>query len=182
MKLLSIPRQALADLLAASGSTLTPEEYLASLTDLTTHQKYRGRVSASAWSKNILVVVAILAAICMPFSFDLEDVIIVAGLATVTFYEYRVNRYFREGNPEAPTLGFRNQSAFAAAILIYGLYHAIVPSHLPAEMQGLIQDNNLADPATLQLVQGMERTSYLIVGVVGGVSQFGLAWYYRTAR
>jgi hypothetical protein len=180
--LLSIPRQALAELLAASGSTLTPEEYLASLPELSTYKKYPGRVRAAAWSKNILLVVTILAVVCLPFGFDFEDVIIVAGLVAVTFFEYRVHRYFREGNPEAPMLGFRNQSAFAAAILIYGLYHAVVPFQVPAQMQGLFEDNNLTDPATLQLVQGLERASYLIVGIVGGVSQFGLAWYYRNAR
>jgi hypothetical protein len=26
------------------------------------------------------------------------------------------------------------------------------------------------------------RVGYLVIGIVGGISQFGLAWYYRSAR
>src|ERR1035441_9965697 len=96
--LISIPREALAELLRASGSPLTPEQYAASLPELGATKKYPGRARASAWSKNILLVVAVLAGISLPFGFDLEDVIIAVGLATVTFFEFRVNRYFRENN------------------------------------------------------------------------------------
>jgi hypothetical protein len=176
--LISIPREALAELLRASGSPLTPEQYLASLPELGAAKKYPGRAKAAAWSRNILLVVAVLAGVCLPFGFDLEDVIIVIGLATVTFFEYRVHRYFRDGNPEAPGLGFRNQSCFAAAILIYGLYHAFVATQIqvPAEYREVM------DPSTTAVIQGFERIFYLIVGIVGGISQFGLAWYYRSAQ
>jgi hypothetical protein len=176
--LISIPREALAELLRASGSPLNPEQYVASLPELGVYKKFPGRAKAAAWSKNILCVVAVLAAFCLPFGFDLEDVIIVIGLATVTFFEFRVHRYFREGNPEAPSLGFRNQSAFAAAILIYGLYHAFVPTQIqvPAEYREVM------DPSMPAMIQGFARLFYLTVGVVGGISQFGLAWYYRSAQ
>ena len=176
--LISLPREALAELLRASGSPLTPEQYLASLPELGVYKKYPGRAKASAWSKNILLVVAVLAGVCLPFGFDIEDVIIVIGLATVTFFEYRVHRYFCEGNPEAPGLGFRNQSCFAAAILIYGLYHAFVPTQIqiPAEYRETM------DPNMTGMIQGFEQIFYLIVGFVGGISQFGLAWYYRSAQ
>ncbi len=176
--LISIPREALAELLRASGSSLTPEQYVASLPANTTYKKYPGRAKVAAWSKNILVVIAVFAALILPFSFDLENVIIVAGLATVTFFEFRVYAYFSEGNPAAPGLGFRNQSIFAAAILIYGLYHASFPSQLelPSEYREVM------DPSTTGLVQAMERFFYLLIGIVGGVSQFALAWYYRAAQ
>jgi len=38
------------------------------------------------------------------------------------------------------------------------------------------------DPSTTSTIQAFERVFYLIVGIVGGVSQFGLAWYYRSAQ
>ncbi len=89
-----------------------------------------------------------------------------------------MHRYFRDHNPAAPTLGFRNQSAFAAAILIYGLYHALQRFHLEVPREY----NDVMDPATMDMIRLMGRFFYLVVGVVGGVSQFALAWYYRTAR
>jgi hypothetical protein len=174
----SIPREALAELLKNSGSPLTPEQYAASLPQVDIFKKYAARARVSAWSKTILLVAAVLAGLCLPFGFDLEGVIIVAGLAAVTFFEHRVNRYFREGNPEAPNLGFRNQSCFAAAILIYGLFHAFVPSQIqiPTEYREVM------DPNTTAMIQAFEKVFYLIIGFVGGISQFGLAWYYRRAQ
>jgi hypothetical protein len=176
--LISMPREALAELLKASGSPLTPEQYLASLPELGAFKKYSGRAKASAWSRNILLVVAVLAGVCLPFGFDAEDVIIVIGLATVTYFEFRVHRYFSEGNPEAPGLGFRNQSCFAGAILIYGLYHAFVAAPMPVPTEY----REVMDPNMTATIQAFERVFYLIVGIVGGVSQFGLAWYYRCAQ
>ena len=176
--LISIPREALAELLRASGSPLTPEQYAASLAELDIYKKYPGRAKAAAWSRNVLLVVAVLAGVCLPFGFDLEDVVIVIGLATVTFFEFRVHRYFRENNPEAPGLGFRNQSCFAAGILIYGLYHALVPTSIPIPSEY----REVMDPDMTGMIQGFERIFYLIVGLVGGISQFCLAWYYRSAQ
>jgi hypothetical protein len=174
-----VPREALVELLRASGSSLTPEQYLASLPETGIYKKYPARARAAVWSKNILLVVAVLSVVLLPFlGIDLENVIITVGLCVVTFFEYRVYRYFCENNPLAPDLGFRNQSAFAAAILIYGLFHAIVQTHveIPSEYREVM------DPSMTVIIQGMERLFYLIVGLVGGVSQFGLAWYYRAAR
>ena len=177
-RMITIPREALAELLRLTGSPLTPEQYVASLPAVDIVKKYASRARASAWSKNILVVVAVLSVVWLPFNFDLEDLIITVGLCTVTFFEYRVNQYFREGHPNGPSLGFRNQSFFAAGILIYGLYHAIFSSHLqlPEEYREMV------DASSLAIIQSTTRVVYLIVGIVGGVSQFGLAWYYRAAQ
>jgi hypothetical protein len=175
--LISIPRDELAELLRLAGSPLTPEQYVASLPEMAATKKYPGRARAAAVSRNTLLVVAVLSFVLLPaFGITVESVVIVAGLAVVTFFEYRVCRYFREDNPLAPDLGFRNQSAFAAGILAYGLYHAAVPTRIPSSMDDLI------DPSMMAAMQGLERIIYLVVGVVGGVSQFGLAWYYRSAR
>jgi len=175
--LISIPREALAELLRASGSPLTPEQYVASLTELDTYKKYAGRAWAAAVSKYCLLVIAVLAVVSLPFvGFDLENLIIVIGLATVTFFEYRVHRYFCDNNPQAPGLGFRNQSCFAAAILVYCLYHAFVPEQIPSAYRELM------DPDTTGLLQGFERIVYLIIAVIAGGSQFGLALYYRSAQ
>lgn len=177
--LISIPRDALAELLRASGSSLTPEQYVASLPDVGVYEKYASRAWAAGVSKYLLLVVAVLGVVSLPFlGFDFENLIIVVGLVTVTFFEYRVHRYFREGNLAAPSLGFRNQSAFAGAILIYCLYHAIVPSSIP--MQSALRQ--VMDPDISGLLQTLERVTYLFVGFVAGGSQFGLAWYYLNAQ
>lgn len=184
--LFSIPREALAELLKAAGSPLTPEQYVASLSD-TRYERYPSRARAAAGSKYVLLVVTVIGALLVPFfwrfsGFSLEDVIILAGLSTVTFFEYRVHRYFRERDSRAPGLGFRNQSGFAAGILIYGLYHAAVLTQVTPQMETMIESNNVIDPDMLNLIQASSRIFYLVVGIVGGLSQFGLAWYYRLAR
>jgi len=176
--MIPIPRQALVDLLQASGSSLTPEQYLASLTPLDDFKKYPGRTKASIMSKNILLVAAVISGIwvCLPFGFDVEGVLVALALAVITFFEYRVHGYFRDMNPHAPLLGLRNQSALAAVILVYGLYHAFLPFQVPVELQGMI------DSATMGLIRATIRGGYIAIGILGGVSQFALAWYYWTAR
>jgi hypothetical protein len=174
--LLSIPREALAELLQAAGSPLTPEQYLASLAASGPSVKYRNRAWVAAVSSGTFVVLSVLSLLLLPLlGFDLEDVIVVAGLATVTFFEYRVRRYFLEGNPAAPGLGFRNQAIFAAAIMIYCLYHAFAPIQVPAEYSSLL------DPDTMASLRSLTQLFYLLIGIVGGLGQFGLAWYYRVA-
>lgn len=174
-----IPREALADLLKAAGSTMTPEEYIASLPDLTTYKKFPGRARMAALSKYSVLVVAVAAVLLLPvLGFTFENLVIAAGLVTVTFFEYRVHRYFRENNPLAPSLGFRNQSAFAGAILIYCLYHAFAPFQLPVDAQNMMEENNMIDP---NMLKSMVRAFYLFIGVLVGGSQFALAWYYRFA-
>ncbi len=176
--LISIPREALAELLRASGSTLTPEEYVASLSGPVVSKKFRSRAWAAAISKYCLLVIAVLGVVTLPFlGFTLENLVIVAGLATVTYFEFRVHRYFREGNPAAPDLGFRNESCFAAAILIYCLYSAFAP--LPHDAMTMVEENNVIDAKTLQ---SLMRTFYFSVAVIAGGSQFALALYYRTAK
>jgi len=177
--LVSIPREALAELLRASGSPLTPEQYLASLPELNTFSKYANRAKVSAWSRNLLIAAVAIGAVILPFSFNFEALVIFVGVATVAFFEFKVNRYFMERNPVAPSLGFRNQTFFAAGILIYGLYHAVATYQIPGEAMSLIEQNNLIDPDTLRM---MIRAAYLTIGIVGGISQFALACYYWFAR
>jgi hypothetical protein len=176
---LFIPREALTELLRAAGSPLTPEQYLASLPQVTVNKKYASRATAAAVNKHCLLVVAILGVVLLPFlGFTIENLIIAVGLITVTFFEYRVHRYFREENPAAPSLGYRNQSCFAAAILVYCLYRAFAPAPISHDTMTLIEENNLIDNNTLRSVT---QIFYLSVAIVAGGSQYGLAWYYRTA-
>ena len=175
----TIPREALAELLRASGSPLTPEQYLAHFQPDPSYTKYRSRAWAAAISKYCILVVAILGVVLFPFLGDyLENGIIVVGLITVTYFEYRVHRYFRENDPRAPGLGFKNQACFAGGIIIYCLYHAFSPFHLSPEAMNMVEENNLLDQNTLN---GLVRSFYLLIAVVAGGSQFGLAWYYRGA-
>ncbi len=141
---------------------------------------YRGRISAAWWSKTLLAFAAVLSVIILQFGFDLGDALVVAGVLTVTFFEFRVHHYFLTGDPRAPDLGFRNQSGFAAGILLYGLYHAFHPTDIQAlispELAGYI------DEPTIESMKMMIKNGYLTVGILGGLSQFGLAWYYRNAK
>jgi hypothetical protein len=177
----SIPRDALADLLRLAGSPLTPEQYLATLPqpDSVVYRKYAGRAVAAAFSKYFILVVAVLAVVSLPFlGFSVENIIITVGLVTVTYFEFRVHKYFLEYNPAGPSLGFRNQTCFAAAIVIYCLYHAFQPvaAQIPAEYREVM------DPNTTGMVQTIERITYLVIAIVAGGSQYGLAWYYRLAK
>ena len=177
-RFVSVPREALAELLKASGSPLTPEQYLAALPEFGEFKKYAGRAKAAIWSKNILLIAAILSVgfTCLPFGFGFESVLVSVILVVLTYFEYRVYYGFRDRNPEAPMLGFRNQSAFAAFILIYGLYHAFMPMEIPAGYREVM------DPDLTSIVQGLTKVAYLAIGIIGGLSQFGYAWYYRAAR
>ena len=179
---ITIPRESLAELLRNAGSPLTPEQYLASLQQVqqsNPFRKYRSRAVAAAISKYSLLVVAVVAVLLLPvLGIDFENVIITVGLVTVTFFEYRVHRYFRENNPKAPGLGYRNQALFATAVLIYCLYHAFATYRMPPGMN-LVEENNLIDPGTLKAIV---RFSYLFIAVLVGGSQFGLACFYRSAK
>jgi hypothetical protein len=179
----TIPREALAELLRNTGSTLTPEQYLATLQqnqETSPFRKYRSRAIAAAISKYSLLVVAIAAVLLLPvLGFDFENIIITVGLVAVTFFEYRVHKYFRENDPRAPGLGFRNQAIFAAAVLVYCFYSAYAPFQMPAGGMGLVEDSNVIDPAMLKVVV---RSFYLFIAVLVGGSQFWLACYYRGAQ
>jgi hypothetical protein len=185
----TISREALADLLQALGSPLTPEQYLASLpdaapaqpeVDLSAFKRYPSRAWAAAMSKYCLLAVAVFGVLLYPFLGSyIENGIIVVGLITVTYFEYRVHRYFSENNPKAPQLGYRNQACFAAAILIYCLYHAFKPVSLSPDTMALVEQSNVLDPAMLN---SLTRTFYLFIALVAGGSQFGLACYYRRAQ
>ncbi len=48
----NIPREKLAELLQASGSTLTPEQYTASLPGMGPVVKFPSRALADSWCKN----------------------------------------------------------------------------------------------------------------------------------
>jgi hypothetical protein len=173
---INLPREKLAELLQASGSKLTPEEYTASLPGTGAFRKYPSRACAAAWSKNIFIVVLVLSAISTLFDLGVENIIVTIGLGVVTYFETRVHRYFWTDNPAAPALGFQNQACFAAGILAYGLYHSFGPVPVPQEYQGML------DAGTIATLQTTVHAGYLVIGIVGGISQFGLAWYYRAAR
>ena len=75
---------------------------------------------------------------------------------------------------------FRNQSCFAAGILLYGLYHAVYAPQLQTLMPQELLD--YVDAANLEFMKATIKYGYLTVGILGGISQFGLAWYYRGAK
>ena len=177
-RFVSIPREALAELLKTAGSPLTPEDYLASLPEFGEFRKYASRTSAAVISKNVLLVAAIFSALwtCLPIGFGFESILITVILGGITYFEFQVYCAFRDRQREAPGLGFRNQTFFAVFILLYGLYHAFAPMQVPANYRELM------DPDMTRLVRFMTIATYLTVGIVGGISQFCLAWYYWAAK
>jgi hypothetical protein len=190
-RFLPIPREALAELLQALGSPLTPEQYLATLpspasegpelpaVDLAPFKRYPGRAWAAAMSKYCLLIVAIFGVVLYPFLGSyIENGIIVIGLITVTYFEYRVHTYFLENNPKAPELGFRNQTIFALAIIVYCLYHAFTPIALSPDAMQMLEQSNV----DMTMIHTFVRGFYLFVAALAGGSQFGLACYYRRAQ
>jgi hypothetical protein len=142
-------------------------------------QQYRGRITAAWWSKTLLAIAAVISVLLLPFGFDVWSALLVAGVLTVTFFEFRVHHYFRTGDTRAPGLGFRNQSCLAAAILLYGLYHALRPEPIESMLpQWYIE---MVGTDAVDSLQTTIRDGYLLIGILGGLSQFGLAWYYRSA-
>jgi len=185
-RLVTIPREALAQLLEAAGSPLTPEEYLASLPEAgpipvpgpDPFRKYRSRAVAAVISKYCLLVAAIISGglTCTSLGFGFEGILVSVILIAITYFEYQVHYAFRDHKPEAPALGFRNQSAFALFIIVYCLYHAFVPSQVTADMRMYME------PDLSGTMQFITLIAYLVIAIVGGLSQFGLACYYRAAR
>ncbi len=160
---------------------MTPEQYVASLPDTGEFKKYPSRAWAAAFNKYFILVVAILSVVLLPlFGFTFENIIIVVGLCSVTFFEYRVHKYFLENDRRAPSLGFRNQAGFAVGILIYCLYHAFFAGdQMSAQDMKLIEENNLIDSSA---IQSLSRLFYLFIAVIAGGSQFAVASYYRSAE
>jgi hypothetical protein len=176
-RMISVPRAALENLLRQAGSPLSPEEFVAEQPEARVAERYAGRMRAAAWSKYILALVLFFGVVITLVSFDLENVVVLILLVVVTGFEFRVHRYFVEGDPRAPRLGFVNQACFAAGIAIYGLAHAILTasSQIPEEYRSMMP------PDTAGMVVSLTRWSYLLVAVVGGLSQYALALYYRRA-
>src|SRR6202453_4229088 len=106
--MIPVPREALADLLRAAGSNLTPEEYASSLPSLTTYKKFPGRAKVCVVNKWVMAGIAGLSLLILPFSIDNETIIVGAGLCPATFFEFRTHWYFVQNDLRAPPLGFRN--------------------------------------------------------------------------
>ncbi len=142
--------------------------------------KYRSRISVAWWSKTLLAIAAGLSVLLLIPDFDWWTALAVAGVLVVTFFEFRVHRYFLTGDPRAPDLGFRNQACFAAGIMMYGLYHAFYPLSIQAMIPPELRD--FYDESQIDLMQSIVKNGFLVVGILAGASQFGLAWYYRSAK
>jgi zinc transporter ZupT len=143
----------------------------------TAGDKYSGRIRAAVWSKNILLIAFILGVPLTLISFDLEGLVLLILVGVVTYFEFRTYNYFTAGDPRAPQLGFLNQSCFAAGILVYGMVHAVMTN--ASEMPSWASEAIDAD--TQAMIVQVTREGYVVIGIVGCLSQFALAWYYRNA-
>jgi len=142
--------------------------------------KYRSRAAAAWWNKTFLAMASVISVLLLLLGFDWWSALIVAAILTVTYFEFRVHHYFLTGDARAPGLGFLNQSCFAVAILLYGFYHAVYPPQIQALVPQEMRD--LVDPSMVDFMQTTVVIGYLVIGILGGLSQFGLAWYYRSAK
>jgi len=175
-KLFQVPEGVLVQLLKDGGHSSSPREYLAAHRHkIEAGEMYQKRARVAYWS---IVWLGFSTAFSL-FSFAVhqnwEDFISVILLGTMTYVEFHVRRWFIDGDIRGSTYGYWNQTAFALAFLVYGIYHALIPSPI------------LSSPALLELA-GQEAINrlvmiatggYLLIGVVCGACQYSLALYYK---
>lgn len=177
--LISVPRQALGDLLRKSGSKYrTPEEWLASLKETKLYTLYPGRARAAAVSAYFLIAAAVISILCVFISFCFENVLLAIIITGIAWVEHFTLRGFRTWDKRAPIMGCYNQIVFASIIVLYGTYNAFLtgPIQIPADYKDSI------DPDMLGWVSSGEKLFYILVAVIGGGSQYLMAWYYYRAK
>ena len=176
--LLPIPRESLAKLLAESGSTQTPEEFLKQReiqSAVALNANFAKRAKAAYWSRLWLLLSATISIISWIFSPNWEDFIAGLLLSGMTVVEFKVHQWFLENDPRAPLWGWRNQCLFSALFVLYGAYHLLIPSPSLAVLDEMGVENMAAS------VTEIEKIFYFSVGLGGALGQLLLARYYKNA-
>jgi hypothetical protein len=186
-KFVHIPEEVLAALLREAGHPESVEQYLAATgaqAGAVRHERLVRRARAAYWSRFWLTLSAAVTWLGVAGGPDVEGLIAGVLLTGMTVVEFRVYRFFTEGDARGAIYGWWNQCLFAALFLIYGGYHGTFVTIPPMASEAMTYLNAGGDgggadvlPNVTQLVQ----FTYYSIGLVGAVGQFTLACYYRAA-
>lgn len=175
-KLVQIPEDVLDDLLRQAGINDAPKQFLGRHKHkITAGEIYQKRAKVAYWSIMWLGFSAMFSLLCFAKFRDFEDFISVVSLGAMTYTEFRVRKWFIEGDSRGSIYGYWNQTGFAVFFLIYGAYHALTPPELLSspifsEVFGAEQ---------LALIATTVKMCYAIIGIVCAACQYSLALYYK---
>lgn len=143
------------------------------------------RADAAYWSRFWLVLSAAVSWISFVLSPDVEGLVAGVLLTGMAMVEFQVYRLFLAGDLRAAEIGWWNQCIFAALFVVYGGYHgtfATVPPWMQQSVDVVLQMQGLDESALQVSLLDDVRWFYYAVAIVGGVCQFWLALFYRTAK
>jgi hypothetical protein len=179
-KIVSIPEETLKELLRAAGRDESVAQFLAggeTQRRIQLGQRFQRRAAAAFYSQYWLLFSAIFSWIFVAATPDVEGILSGILLSCMTVMEHKVQLWFKEGDDRGIIWGWRNQCLFALLFLIYGAYHGLFTSSMPSEL------NEYVDADAIKgTVEGVARLVYFSVGIVGGLGQFCLAWYYLRTK
>ncbi len=187
-KLVSIPENLLAELLAQAGRTESVEQFVAALAQKGVYEelaRFQKRAAAAVWSKYWLFLGSFIwvFSLLMTFSYDFQagvspdastivDVIGAILLIGMTVVEFYVCDWFKRADHRAIYFGVRNQCSFALLLFVYFIYQAIiykVPDWL-GSFGGGIDSFDWLGPIT--------RLTYIFIAVMTAGVQLWVASYY----
>jgi hypothetical protein len=170
-RLVEVPEDALQALLQGSGQTV--EEFLrANRARIQTGREFQKRANAAKWSRLWLAASTLFCLVSLVTGRDIEDLISLVLLGSMTCVEFKVRNWFLNGDPRGAIYGYWNQTLFAALFLIYGAYHFVTASTPRSATEML-------DASYAPLVLQLSRIFYAVVGLVGAAGQYALALYYK---
>jgi hypothetical protein len=178
MKLVQIPEATLEALLREAGRTESVDDYLRTgdvPAQLQAGHRLLKRARAAYWSRFWLLFSAGVTCLSFLTGPNFEDFISGILLIGMTIVEFKVYAFFLAVDVRGSIYGWWNQCLFSVLFLIYGGYHGTFVSVSP-EIQSMV------DPSMISMIMNLERLIYYVIGVVGALGQFWLAYYYRSAR
>jgi hypothetical protein len=142
------------------------------------------RARAAYWSRFWLVLSAIVSWLSFLLGPTFEGFLAAALLTGMSIAEFQVYRLFRADDLRAAAIGWWNQCLFAALFVIYGGYHGLFVTISPGLRQAVDTALELRGMDETMMVPSLHddvRLCYFAIALVGGIGQFGLACFYRSA-
>ena len=175
-RLIQVPEDVLKDLLRRAGIQDDPQQFLNSHKHkVTAGEIYQKRAKVAYWSIMWLGFSTMFSLFGFVLYRDFEDFISLVILGAMTYTEFRVRKWFIEGDIRGSIYGYWNQTGFAVFFLIYGAYHTLTPPELLSNPQLA----ELAGQELMNMVGMMTKISYALIGIVCGACQYSLALYYK---
>jgi hypothetical protein len=143
----------------------------------------RAETAAGSRARASAIITLVIAAgglLCLSFSHEWEDIMVVMGLCVVGAVEYVGSQRMQKADPAASRLLGANQIAFLLMIVLYCGVKAFAAQSLPAEYRSQLAGTGLegiGHMATM-LTQGF----YALVALLAVIFQGGMAAYYFTRR